>query len=133
MAVLKNKRTLPAPMGNACEYVRIKYDFARDTGAIADYDVFEADSPMIVKLHSAVVKTAVTSGGATNIDLGAEAGGTEFWSNKLKGALTLNSINQSDTRETAVYLADGGKIVMGIEAQTVTAGVIEFVFQIFKY
>lgn len=133
MAVLDNKRTLPAPMGNVAEYIRVVWDFSVDGGAVADFDVFEADSAMIVKLAAAIVKTAATSTDAMVVDLGKSAGGTDFWSDKAVAALTLNSVHTADTKETGVYLADGDKIVMGIEAFAATAGKIEFIFELMKF
>lgn len=131
MAVLKDKKVAGPGFTNAVEVVRVEYDFAKDTGAVADYDVLEADAACVVTLKHMLVKTAVTSGGALVVDLGKEAGGTEFFSDKAVGALTLNSVHMP-AAPAGVYLADGGKIVLGLEAAAATAGKLEMVFEIVK-
>jgi hypothetical protein len=127
--MLDDKKTVGASFGNAVEVVRVVYDFANDTGAQADLDVLVAESACVVHLKHAIVKTAVTSGGAAVLDLGKGDGGTEMWSNKAKAALTLNSLHLATA---PVYLAATEKIVLGIEAADLTAGKIEFVFEIVK-
>jgi hypothetical protein len=133
MAVLADKKIIGGPFANAREIVRVVYDFAADTGAIADYEVLESDGNCIVKLAFAVVKTAVTSSDALVADLGKGAGGTEFWSDKAVSALTDESVHVADAEYPAIKLADGEKVVLGIEAFAATAGKIEFVFEVYKY
>lgn len=130
MAVLADKKIAGAPFTNAAELVRVVYDFANDTGAVADYDVLVADGSMIVELVHADVKTAVTSGGSLVMDLGKGAGGTEFFSDKAVAALTLDSLHFPTAK--AVELADGEKIVMGIEAAAALGGKMEFVFRVYS-
>jgi predicted rRNA methylase YqxC with S4 and FtsJ domains len=131
MAVLKDAKTAGAGFSNDPVLVRVVYDFAKDTGAVADYDVMTADSECIVKLNHMLVKTAVTSGGSLVMDLGKSAGGTEFFSDKAVAALTLNSVH-STSAPAAVRLAAGDKIVMGIEAAAATAGKVEIVLEVLK-
>jgi hypothetical protein len=130
MAVLADKKIAGAGFGNSKELVRVVYDFANDTGAVADYDVLVADSACVVHLVHASVKTAVTSGGSLVVDLGKGAGGTEMWSDKAVAALTLNSLHLATG---PVYLAAAEKIVLGLEAAAATAGKVEFVFEVIKY
>jgi len=132
MAVLADKKLGGAGFSNAKELVRVVYDFAVDGGAVADYDVFEADADCVVSLKHMAVKTAVTSGGSLVLDLGKSAGGTEFFSDKAVAAMTLNSVH-CPSAPAAVYLAAGAKIVMGIEAAAATAGKLEMVFEVVKY
>lgn len=131
MAVLKDKVTTGPGFTNAVEVVRVVYDFTKDGGAVADYDVLEADAACVVSLKHMLVKTAATSGGAMVLDLGKGAGGTEFFSDKAVAALTLNSVHMPSA-PVGVYLADGEKIVLGIEAFAATAGKLEMVFEIVK-
>ena len=129
MAVLKNKKLVGAPFSNQKELVKVVYDFAQDTGAIADYDVLVADGDIYVQLVNVNVITAVTSADACLLDLGKGAGGVEFWSDKLKGALTLAS--QQGGSLAVVKLAATEKIVLGVEAFDLTAGKLEFIFEVF--
>jgi len=132
MAVLADKKMVGAEFQKSFEIVRVQYNYANDTGAQADYDVLEAAGACVVKLLHAHVKTAVTSGGSLVMDLGKEAGGTEFWSNKAVANLTLDSMHAVDAiaGTSGVELTEGEKIVLGIEAADGTAGKIEFVFAI---
>jgi hypothetical protein len=131
MAVLADKKVVGAPFGNASEIVRVTYDFAVDGGAVADYDVLEADSNILVQLVTADVKTAVTSADAILFDLGKGAGGGEFWTDVVKGTLLLDAQVVSEVAGAVVELADGEKIVMGIEAFAATAGKITFTFLVY--
>lgn len=126
MAV-KDKKIVGAPFGNSSELVHVTWDFAVDGGAIKDYDLLEADGTVILEFLGADVKTAVTSADAILIDLGKNDGGVEWWSDKLKGALTLAA--QEAGSLSPLLLTDGQKIVMGIEAFVATAGKITFKFR----
>ena len=128
---LKDKKIVGPSFPNAAEIVRVTYDFAKDGGAIGDYDVIEADSECIVKVKHILCKDAILSADAVNIDLGKGDGGTEFLSNALKASFATNAV-QTGTAGAAVRLAAGEKIVLGIEAFAVTAGKVEFVFEVVK-
>jgi len=132
MAVLVDKKVVGAPFSNEAQLVRVTYDFAVDGGAIADYDVLEADGDILVEFLVADVKTAVTSADAILFDLGKGAGGGEFWTDVLKGTLILDAQVPSEVAGAFVELADGEKIVMGVEAFAATAGKIQFLFRVYK-
>jgi hypothetical protein len=131
MAVLTDKKVVGAPFGNSSELVRVTYDFSADGGAIADYDVLEADGPLLVELVNCDVKTAVTSSDAILFDLGKSSGGTEFWGDVVKASLSLDAQVPSETVGKIVELADGEKIVMGVEAFAATAGKFTFTFRVY--
>lgn len=131
MAVLADKKTVSAPWSNASELVRVTYDFDVDGGAIADYDVLEADGNVLVTLLNADVVAAVTSADAILFDLGKGAGGGDFWTDVVKGTLLLDAQVASENAGKFVELADGEKIVMGIEAFAATAGKITFTFRVY--
>jgi hypothetical protein len=126
-----DKKIVGAPFGNASELVRVTYDFAVDGGAIKDYDLLEASGNLLVELVNADVKAAVTSADAILFDLGKGDGGGEFWTDVVKGTLTLDAQVSSETAGKIVELADGEKIVMGIEAFAATAGKITFTFRVY--
>jgi hypothetical protein len=126
---LVDKKVVGAPFGNVSELVRVTWDFAVDGGAIGDYDVLVADGDLLVELVNADVKTAVTSADAILFDLGKGDGGGDYWTDVVKGTLTLDAQVASETVGKIVELADGEKIVMGIEAFVATAGKITFTFR----
>ena len=128
---LKNKKFVGPSFPNGMEIVRVVYDFAQDGGAIADYDVLEATDACIVRVKHIHALAEVTSADATNIDLGKGDGGAEFLSNALKASFGTNAV-QTGVAGAAVRLAAGEKIVMGVEAFALTAGKIEFCFEVVK-
>lgn len=132
MAALSDAKTVSAPFADAMEMVSVEYDFSNDGGSVADYDVITASGDLLVEFFNADVETAVTSGGALVADLGKGAGGTEFWSDKAVAALTLDAQVPPDSASQLVELADGEKIVLGIEAAAATAGKFHMMFRIYK-
>lgn len=129
---LAAKRLAGAGFQNSVELVKVIYDFDVDGGAVGDYDVLEADGACLVQLVSIDCQTALTAAASSVIDLGKGDGGTEFISN-LDAASGISADVQTlpDTAGTVVELADGEKIVMGIEVAAVTAGKLEFNFLVF--
>lgn len=130
MAVLANAKTVGSPFPNGSQIVRVTYDFAVDGGAIADYDVLTAEDAIVVKHLYTLSKASVTSSDAVAMDLGKNAGGTEFHSDVLKAALAEDAIIAGAGK--VVELTAGEKIVFGVEAYAITAGKLEFVFEIYK-
>jgi hypothetical protein len=131
MAALDNAKTVPAPFGNEQRLVTVTYDFSKDGGAVADYDVLTADGDLLVQLVCADVEAAFTCATDFDIDLGKGAGGTEFWSDKAKAGFALDTQAIADTPGTIVELADGEKIVMGVETAAITAGKAHLKFLVF--
>ncbi len=132
MAVLADHRTVGAPFSNASQLVKITYDFGVDGGTIADYDVLTADGDIIVEYVNTDVEVALTSSDAILIDLGKGAGGIEFQDDRLKAVLALDAQVLPETPGQMIELADGEKIVMGIEAFAATAGKWHHWFRIYK-
>ena len=132
MAVLNDKKTVGAPFGNESKLVCVTYDFSKDTGAVADYDVLEADGSLLVQLINIDVETALTCASDFDIDLGKGAGGTEFLSDAAKAAFAIDTQVSPDTVGKFVELADGEKIVMGIETAAATAGKMHMMFLCYR-
>lgn len=130
MALLKDKKTNGAGFPNAVEIIRVTYDFAQDTGAIASYEVFESQNDCVVSLRHMAVKAAVTSGGSLTLDLGKGSAGSEIISNKAVAAMTLGSLHVG---AAPVKLAAGEKISMNLKTAAATAGVLEFVLEVTRY
>lgn len=128
---LKDKKYIGAMFEKDAEVIRVTYDFAKDTGAQADYDVLEAQGNCIVRFEYAIGRTSVV-GSTANLDLGKADGGTEFWSDADGPSIAADAFDYSDTVGTCVELTDGEKIVLGIENADLTAGVFDMVFTIFK-
>jgi hypothetical protein len=133
MAVLAGHKTVGAPFGNGGDLVSVTYDFSVDGGAVADYDVLTADGSILVEYVVTDVKTALTCATDFAIDLGKAAGGIEFWSNNAKAVYALDAqVGPAAGEVKFVELADGEKIVMGIETAAATAGKMVMLFRIYK-
>ena len=131
MAVLDKHQTVAAPFALASEMVVVEYDFAVDGGSIADYDVITADGNLLVELLNIDVEAAITGAGCV-MDLGKGAGGTEFKSDLAVATTLLDAQIAADTPGTIVELADGEKIVFGIEVGASTAGKVQMMFKVYK-
>jgi len=129
MAVLADKKIVSAPFSNESKLVRIEYNFANDTGAIADYDALVADGAMLVEFLGADCQTAITGTASANMDLGKTAGGVEFLSAvDVGGGISVDVQTAPATPGLMVELADGEAIVMGIDTEVITAGKLDFLF-----
>ena len=115
---------------NEESWVEVEYDFANDTGAIADYVIFTAGADLIITDYYMKVQTAVTSGGSLVMDVGVGAGGTEIASNIAVATMALNYVVGSATDK--VRVASAGTVQMGIEAATALTGKISFFFKVKK-
>lgn len=132
MAVLSDHKTVGVPFRNSSSLVRVEYDFANDTGAVADYDVLTAGGAILVEYVGCDVETALTSGTDFDIDLGKSAGGSEFWSDNAKAVYALDAQVGPAAGETKIVeLAEGEKIVMGIETAAATAGKMHMMFRVY--
>ena len=129
---LADVKTVGGGFSNEAQYVRVVYDFGVDTGAIKDYDILVSDGSCLVELVNMDFEVAGTSGGASVMDVGKDDGGTQFKSDLAVASMTLDAQIASDNPGTIVELADGEKIVMGIEAATLTAGKIVYLFRVYK-
>lgn len=129
---LSDKKNIGAPAYGSEQLIHVEYDFAVDGGATSDLDIVEntGTDDLVISLDRVEVETSVTSGGAVTIDMGKGDGGTDFWSDQLKGTLLIDTVVQADTAETRVILANGEKIVLGIEVAAITAGKIHMVFKV---
>jgi hypothetical protein len=129
---LKDAKTVGSTFANEERWVSVVYDFAQDTGAVADYDVLTADGAIIITDFYAKVHTAVTSADALVMDLGVGDGGTEIWSNKTVASLEVGTVHPAGAL-FKLKVPSASKIVLGIEAFAATAGKVEFFFKVKKY
>lgn len=115
---------------NERQLVRVVYDFAKDGGAIGVLDLITADEACLVKLAEMHVKTTCTSGGAATVsagkvaDLAGQIGATAVASLTAGAAILGAAIDASH------QLAAADKVQMEIAAFALTAGKIEFVFEV---
>jgi hypothetical protein len=132
MAVLADHQTVGAPFGNEAKLVRVTYDFDQDGGAIADYDVLTADGSCLVEYVNCDVEEALTCDTDFDIDLGKGAGGVQFWSDNAKAVYAIDAqVGPATATARMVELADGEKIVMGIETGAASGGRMHMMFKVY--
>ena len=132
MATLVDAKTVAAPFKNAVEVVRVIYDFDEDGGQVEDNTVLTAEGNLIVRCVGVKVHTALTSGGSATVDLGKGTSGTEFVSGEAYTSFSLNALYASESA-AAVKLADGEVINMGVAVAALTAGKLEFIFEVMAF
>ena len=133
MAVLADHKTIGAGFRNAGELHRVIYDFAEDTGAIANYDALTASGDVLVELVNVDCKTALTATATSNLNLGKGDAGVDFISAlDAGGGISVDVQTPGDTAGKIVELANGEKIVMSIDTAAITAGKLEFLFRVYS-
>lgn len=133
-ALAAHKAKVGAPFSNAREVIRVVYDFAVDGGATGALDVFTAEQNLVVVGFHLKVLTAATSGGSATLIVGVSGGDTDACLDATSGAVANLSANAVIGQEATVpfYLASGGKIIQTIGTAALTAGKIEYVFEVMK-
>lgn len=134
MAAVSGAKTVGAPFDNESTFVRVVYDFAEDAGAAGALDLLTATNAIVVKSFHAVVKTAATSGGSATVTVGVSGGDDDAALDATSGAVANLTANAVLGQEATVpfYVAAGGKVVQTIGTAALTAGKIEYVFEIMK-
>jgi hypothetical protein len=133
MAAVKGTPGQPIKLwGNERQVIRIKYDFAKDGGAVGALDLFEAGEAMIVMDCMVVAKTSLGSTGSATVSVG-KAG-------DLAGIVAATAITDLEAGEVAFpaardashVIAAGAKVQMDIATEALNAGALEFVFELQK-
>lgn len=119
---------------NEEKYIKVNYDFANDTGGIADYIALTAGADLIITDFYMVVNTTCVGTGA-NIDLGVGAGGAEILSDKDGPTLVETAganVFVADAAMLPLYVPAAGTIQMGVETAALTAGAFDLYFKVKK-
>lgn len=132
MAAVANYKTIGAPFEGAVEFVKVSYVGATDGLVQADLDLLIAEDDVLIKHVGTKAVAAATSGGSAVFDLGVGVGGVEFSSNVAYTGFTLAAFVNGAT-EAYKKLPSGSKIVLGIEGADLTAGSLDFYFQVMKF
>lgn len=115
-------------------WVPVTYDFAADSGDIADYIALTAGADFLITDFYAVVETSCV-GATANIDLGVGAGGTGIWSDHDGPSLVETAganVFVADAAFAPIYVPAAGTVQMGIETAALTAGKFVLNFKIKK-
>jgi hypothetical protein len=129
MAAVVGTKTVKC-FDNERQLVRVTYDFAKDGGAVGQLDLFTADEACLVKLAEMHVKTTCTSGGAATVSVGKPADLAGQVAATAVASLTSGAAILGAALDASHELAAGGKVQMDIAVAALTAGKIEYVFEI---
>lgn len=125
---------LPPTFGNQSEIVRKIYDFAKDGGAVGVYDLLKASDDMVVISGYAKVITAATSGGSMTMDLGIKAGDTDaLIAAEAVAGLTAGALVKFIDANMPLKVSAAAVLSMEVAVAALTAGKIEFVFEVQKF
>lgn len=114
---------------------RGNYDFTVDTGAAGSYTIFTITGDVSLVVFG-VCKTALTSGGASTIELGVSGNTAVLIAQAVSTALILNEIWHDATPTTTiealdlearnVVVSNGQDALFKITTADLTAGAIDF-------
>ena len=128
--VSDKKTASGAPSSIGSQMYSVTYDFTKDGGTSADTRVLiEFKDALAIRMVAARGKTAVTSGGAATISLGVAAG-SEFLSTEAIASFAAGAIVNQTTAGEFYKVEDDEKIVMSIGTADLTAGKVEFLFEV---
>lgn len=133
MANLKKYKGGMAQFDEGMEIIKIEYDFANDTGAVAFYNGFQAKQKMV--LHKAIMKvhTACTSGGLATVSVGKTGAVAGFVAATAVASLTADAIIAGVPSAGGVIIAADDYVGLDIAVAALTAGKIEVELFVTKF
>lgn len=121
-AVLKNKQNIDLA-SNELQVTKVVYDFAKDGGAVAAYEVAEATGDMVIESIAVDGITALDSAGdAITVDLGVTGATTAFLSASAQSNFEAGDMTAPAETFVPVKVAKGSKILMEFKVAAATAG-----------
>lgn len=119
---------------NEVYMVKGVYDFAKDGGAIAVYDLFTANEAIVIHQAFTKVKTAVTSGGAATVEIGIKAGDTDaLLAATAPAGLLINTVLDGAAASERLLVAADAIIALEVKVAALTAGKIEVCLVVSKF
>ena len=132
MAIAVGKKFVD-PAKNEIQIVRCEYDFAKDGGSIAAYELMEATGDIVIHEAHVNVTTAVTSGGSATIDIGKTGATTGLLNAAAISGFSAGAVVATTDATTPVKVADGEKVLMEVKVAALTAGKFEVVLHVSKF
>lgn len=121
-AVLKNKQKIDLA-SNELQVTKVVYDFARDGGAIAAYEVAEATGDMVIESIAIDGITALDSAAdAITVDLGVTGATTAFLSGSAQSNFEAGDMTAPAETFVPVKVAKGSKVLMEFKVAAATVG-----------
>lgn len=111
--------------------VRKVYDFTKDGGSIAVFDLMKMNAAMVIEESYVNVKVAVLSGGAPTVQIGIKGGDTDaLMVATVKANLLINTTIDGAAASKRLYVAKDAVISLEVKVAALTAGKIELVLVI---
>lgn len=124
--VLKDKKFIDVA-SNEIQVTKVVYDFAKDAGAVAAYELAEATGDCVIEAISAETVTALDSAAdAITVDLGYTGATTAFLSASAQSAFEAGDFTAPAETFVPVKLAKGSKVLAEFKVAAATAGKIVF-------
>lgn len=119
--------------GQGREMIRVRYDFAKDAGAQGFLGLFSVKGQHIVENAKIIGITSPTSGGSATVSVGKSADAAGLVAATAIASLAAGKVAYPVAADDASNtLADGDVIGMTIGTADLTAGVLDFLFELTK-
>lgn len=125
-AVVKNKKFIDNA-SNEIQVTKVVYDFAKDGGSVAAYELAEATGDTIIHSVTAEGITSLDStGDAVTVDLGVTGATTKYLSASAQSNFEAGDLTATSTYVAPAKLAKGDKVLAEFKVAAPTAGKILF-------
>lgn len=133
MAAIAQAKEVGVGFNNRPTYIRTTYDFDVDGGDVGALDVLTAKNNIII---SRVVARVVSAGDSGNdlaeVSLGKTGSATAFINGASTGLVTALTDDKVIVATSPGKLAAGDKVILTIGEEALTAGKIDFIFEIYQ-
>jgi len=133
MAAVKAYKGTVNAWGKEREVFRVKYNFSDDAGAVGALNLFTAGDKMIIESAKMAVKTTCTSGGLATVSCGKTGDLAGLVAATAVASLTANAVIFGAAQDASHVLASGDIVKMDIAVAALTAGEIDFMFEVQKF
>lgn len=132
MSAVKNKKFANL-FSMGLEFVEVIWDFAKDGGAVAVFDLLEMKEAVLIIAANTEILTTCTSGGSATVEMGVKSGTT----NAILAATAVASLTAAKGFPCAaagdgLYVASGGILSMEVKVAALTAGKIKLICGLYK-
>lgn len=118
--------------GREREHLRLTWDFAVDGGAVGEYPLFKAGEKLIVESAKMVSKTAVVATTSGTISVGKASDLAGIIAATGAGDLEADEVAFGAAQDASHVLAVDAIVYMAIATDALTAGKVDFLFELQK-
>jgi hypothetical protein len=135
IAALDKYKTHATGFGAPCgpEIVEIEYDFAKDGGAVGQYDIIKAKEKCHIRLAALKIDTTCTSGGAATVGVGKSGDLAGVVAATAVASLVADAVILGATPDASHVMAVDDVLYLDIATAALTAGKLRVTLEIFKF